>query len=98
MVEEIQKGKSSDFKVNENVVHWFQDQLCVLDVENIRKLILEEAYDFAYLVHLRTTKMYQYLKHIYWWNDMKKDMENFMSKCLVCKQVKAKHSRLANLH
>ena len=27
----------------------------------------------------------------YWWSGMKKDLTNFMSRCLVCQQIKAEH-------
>ena len=36
IIKEILKGKSKDFKVDKNSVPWFQDHLCVLDMENLR--------------------------------------------------------------
>ena len=35
--------------------------------------------------------MYQDLKQHYWWKRMKKDVKEYMSKCLTCQQVKAEH-------
>ncbi|WMV58595.1 hypothetical protein MTR67_051980 [Solanum verrucosum] len=35
--------------------------------------------------------MYQTIKEHYWWNGMKKDIAEFISKYLVCQKVKAKH-------
>ncbi|KAG8501155.1 hypothetical protein CXB51_003247 [Gossypium anomalum] len=37
------------------------------------------------------TKMYNDLKKMYWWNGMKRDISEFVSKCLICQQVKAEH-------
>lgn len=31
------------------------------------------------------------IKENYWWNGMKRDIAEFISKCLVCQQVKAEH-------
>ncbi|XP_070007481.1 uncharacterized protein [Nicotiana sylvestris] len=35
--------------------------------------------------------MYHDLKEVYWWNNMKRDVVNFVAKCPNCQQVKAKH-------
>ena len=40
---------------------------------------------------LGSTKMYQDLKVSYWWSRMKKDVSEFVIKCLVCQKVKAEH-------
>ena len=38
----------------------------------------------AYVVHPGATKMYQDLKEVYWWEGLKRDVAEFISKCLVC--------------
>ena len=35
--------------------------------------------------------MYQGLKEHFWWNGMKKDVADYVSKCLTCQKVKAEH-------
>ena len=72
-------------------------RLCVPDVDDLRKELLEEAHYSAYSVHPDSTKMYHTLKDTYWWNEMKKDIAEFVSKCLTCQQVKLEHQRLAGL-
>ncbi|KAA0052015.1 ty3-gypsy retrotransposon protein [Cucumis melo var. makuwa] len=42
-----------------------------------------------------STKMYQDLKQVYWWRNMKRDVADFVSRCLVCQQVKAPRQRQA---
>ena len=39
--------------------------------------------------------MYRDLKQSYWWSGMKREIANYVSKCLVCQQIKAKHQRPA---
>ncbi|XP_038882194.1 uncharacterized protein LOC120073415 [Benincasa hispida] len=41
--------------------------------------------------------MYQDLKRYYWWNDMKREIVEFVSKCLVWQQVKAPRQKSAGL-
>ena len=72
-------------------------RLCVPDVDDLRKKLLEEAHHSAYSVHPGSIKMYYTLKDTYWWNGMKKDVAEFVSKCLTCQQVKLEHQRPAGL-
>ena len=44
-------------------------------------------------MHSDSTKMYRTIKENYWWSNMKKDVANFVSRCLVYQQVKAKHQK-----
>ena len=37
--------------------------------------------------------MYRDLREVFWWNDMKKDITNFMAKWPNCQQVKAEHQK-----
>ena len=41
--------------------------------------------------------MYQDLKQHFWWKSMKRDVVEFVSKCLVCQQVKAPRQKAAGL-
>ena len=69
----------------------FHDRVCVSkDAELIQK-ILHEAHSGCLQVHPGSTKMYNDLKKIYWWNGMKRDISEFIAKCLICQQVKAEH-------
>nr|GFC36422.1 putative reverse transcriptase domain-containing protein [Tanacetum cinerariifolium] len=38
-------------------------------------------------------KMYQDVKKLYWWPNMKADIATYVSKCLTCVRVKAEHQR-----
>ncbi|KAA3461417.1 reverse transcriptase [Gossypium australe] len=53
--------------------------------------ILREAHSGCLSVHPGSTKVYNDLKQLYWWPSMKKDISKFVSKCLICQQVKAEH-------
>nr|GFC98808.1 putative reverse transcriptase domain-containing protein [Tanacetum cinerariifolium] len=41
--------------------------------------------------------MYHDLKQHFWWSGMKRDVATFVSRCLMCQQVKIKHQRASGL-
>ena len=59
----------------------YKGRLCVPNVGELREHILEEAYNSRHSIHPGATKMYRDLRKVYWWNDMKRDIEDFVSKC-----------------
>ena len=70
---------------------------CVPDVVELKKEIMEEAHSSAYAMHPGSTKMYRTLREHYWWRGMKKDVAEFVYRCLICQQVKVEHQRPAGL-
>ena len=71
------------------------DRLCVPVSEDLRREILEEVHYAPYSMHPGSTKMYRTLRELYWWQGMKWDVAEFVSRCLTCQQVKAEHQRPA---
>ena len=63
------------------------------DVESLRKDILDEAHKSRLTVHPGGTKMYRDLKQNFWWEGMKREVAEYVSKCLICQQVKVEHQR-----
>ena len=72
-----------------------KSRVCLFNVDDMRKAIMEEAHCSAYAMHSGSTKMYRTIKENYWWSGMKKDIAKFVSKCLVCQQVKAEYQKPA---
>ena len=72
-------------------VLYYKDRVCVPDDNDLRKAILEEAHSGPFAIHPGSTKMYQDLKMSFWWSGMKKEISEFVTKCLVCQRVKAEH-------
>nr|GEY54879.1 putative reverse transcriptase domain-containing protein [Tanacetum cinerariifolium] len=64
---------------------------------NLRTVIMHESYKSKYSVHPGSDKMYQDMKKLYWWPNMKADIATYVSKCLTCAKVKAEHQRPSGL-
>ena len=74
IIDQIGDGKETEFIVNENGVLYFKDRVCVLDDDELRKAILDEAHSGSFAIHPGNTKMYQDLKMSFWWSGMKRDV------------------------
>ena len=91
IIDQIRDGKETEFTVNENGVLCYKARVCVPDDDELRKAILEEAHSGSLAIHSGSTKMYQDLKMSFWWSGMKRDVSEFVTKCLVCQRVKVEH-------
>ncbi|GJY56439.1 putative reverse transcriptase domain-containing protein [Tanacetum coccineum] len=64
---------------------------------NLRTVIMHESHKSKYSIHPSSDKMYQDMKKLYWWPNMKADIATYVSKCLTCAKVKAEHQRPSGL-
>nr|GEX61285.1 putative reverse transcriptase domain-containing protein [Tanacetum cinerariifolium] len=55
---------------------------------DLRALIMHESHKSKYSIHPRSDKMYQDLKKLYWWPNVKAEIATNVSKCLTCAKVK----------
>ena len=94
---EAESGQLKGFSVRADGTVMTGHRLCVPDVGELKKEIMEEAHYSAYAMHPGSTKMYHTLREHYWWRGMKKDVAEFVYRCLICQQVKAEHQRPAGL-
>ncbi|GJV81498.1 putative reverse transcriptase domain-containing protein, partial [Tanacetum coccineum] len=64
---------------------------------DLRTVIMHESHKSKYSIHPGSDKMYQDMKKLYWWPNMKADIATYVSKCLTCARVKAEHQRPSGL-
>nr|GEW79261.1 putative reverse transcriptase domain-containing protein [Tanacetum cinerariifolium] len=64
---------------------------------DLRSVIMHESHKSKYSIHLGSEKMYQDMKKLYWWPNMKANIATYVSKCLTCAKVKSEHQRSSGL-
>ncbi|GJZ29025.1 putative reverse transcriptase domain-containing protein [Tanacetum coccineum] len=63
----------------------------------LRDLIMHESHKSKYSIHLGFDKMYQDLKRLYWWSNMKAEIATYISMCLTYVKVKAEYQKPSGL-
>ena len=59
-------------------------RLCIPQARDLVKMVLEEAHHSKMTIHPGGDKMYKNVKRVFFWNGMKKDVADFVSKCMTC--------------
>ena len=72
-------------------VWYYCDRLCMSNIEELKNDIMTQAHIMKYSMHPGSTKIYQNLKGRFWWNNMKREIAAFVSRCMTCQLVKAGH-------
>ncbi|GJX90620.1 putative reverse transcriptase domain-containing protein [Tanacetum coccineum] len=60
-------------------------------------VIMYESHMSKYSIHPGSENMYQDVKKLYWWPNMKADIATYVRKCLTCARVKAEQQRPSGL-
>ncbi|GKB51534.1 putative reverse transcriptase domain-containing protein [Tanacetum coccineum] len=69
---------------NRSWIPWFGD---------LRALIMHESHKSKYSIHPGSDKMYQDLKKLYWWPNMKAEIATYVRKCMTCAKLPKMASR-----
>ncbi|GJW61574.1 putative reverse transcriptase domain-containing protein [Tanacetum coccineum] len=64
---------------------------------NLRTVIMHESHKLKYSIHPGSDKIYQDMKKLYWWPNMKADIATYVSRCSTYAKVKAEHQRSSGL-
>ncbi|GJW37812.1 putative reverse transcriptase domain-containing protein, partial [Tanacetum coccineum] len=81
------------FEVRPDGTRYFDKRVWLPRFGGLRDLIMHESYKSKYSIHPGSDKMYQDLKQLYWWLNIKAEIATYVSKCLTCAKVKAEHQR-----
>nr|GEW51985.1 putative reverse transcriptase domain-containing protein [Tanacetum cinerariifolium] len=64
---------------------------------DLRTLIMHESHKSNYSIHSSSDKMYQDLKQLYWWPNIKENIATYICKCLNFSKVKVEHQKPSGL-
>ncbi|GJS07261.1 putative reverse transcriptase domain-containing protein [Tanacetum coccineum] len=93
----LQKGLDEMIEQRSDRTLYYLDRIWVPLKGEVRTLIMDEAHKSKYSIHPGADKMYYDLRDRYWWPRMKKDIAEYVSKCLTCLKVKVEHQRPSGL-
>ncbi|XP_054801441.1 uncharacterized protein LOC129305435 [Prosopis cineraria] len=89
--EEVELNVATNFSFNDDGFNVYRDRICVPNDEDLRRVILNEAHYSKYTIHPGAIKMYQDIKCYWWWLGMKREVIEFVARCLTCYKVKIEH-------
>ena len=75
----------------------YRGRVVVPQLTNLREEILKEFHCSRFAVHPGGTRMYQDLRHQYYWSRMKRHVGDFVRRCLTYQQVKVEHQKPTGL-
>ena len=90
---EIEGGRKPEFQIRDDGVIVRGSRMFVPEIDELKREIMEESHSSAYAMHPGSTKMYNNLREH--WKGMKKEIPDFVSRCLTCQLVKAEHQKPA---
>ena len=88
-------GSHEDWSIRADKGLCYKNRLYV--PKDIRQDILQQAHSSRLAVHPGSTKMYHNVARQYWWPGMKRDIAEYVSRCLICQQVKVEHRKPGGL-
>ena len=89
-IQKVEEGTTPDFTVQDGILK-FRNRLCVPSHPALKKELLKESHDSTFSTHPGSTKKYQDLKSHYWWSGMKRDIVDYVARCLTCQRVKIEY-------
>ncbi|GJS18071.1 putative reverse transcriptase domain-containing protein, partial [Tanacetum coccineum] len=85
------------FEIHPDGTHCIKNRSWLPLFGGLRDLIMHESHKSKYSIHPGSNKMYQDLKELYWWPNMKAIIAEYVGKCLTCSRVKAECQKPSGL-
>nr|GFA80631.1 putative reverse transcriptase domain-containing protein [Tanacetum cinerariifolium] len=95
--EDLGRMQKQIFEIHSNGIRYHDKRIWLPLHGRLRDLIMYESYKSKYSIHSGSTKMYQDLRKLYWWPNMKGDITTYVSQCLTYVKVKAEHLKPSGL-
>ncbi|KAL0557215.1 hypothetical protein IC582_005733 [Cucumis melo] len=79
----VEVGQGDDFSISFDDGLMLDGRLCVPKNSAVKTELLTE-HSSPFTMHPGSTKMYRDLRCVYWWRNMKREVADSVSRCLVC--------------
>ncbi|KAA0046151.1 pol protein [Cucumis melo var. makuwa] len=76
----VETGQGENFSISSDDGLMFEGCLCVPEDSAVKTELLSEAHSSPFTMHPWSTKMYQDLRNVYWWRNMKREVADFVSR------------------
>ncbi|XP_074288864.1 uncharacterized protein LOC141614011 [Silene latifolia] len=83
----LERGELSRFELHEDGSLRFKGRWHISNDEDLKKKVINKAHNPG------GDKLYKDLKKTFWWSNMKREVEEFVAKCLTYQRVKREHKR-----
>nr|GEZ22579.1 reverse transcriptase domain-containing protein [Tanacetum cinerariifolium] len=91
------RGMDKAFEIRPNGTRCIKNRSWLPLFGNLRDLIMHESYKSKYSIHPGSDKMYQDLKKLNWWPNMKAIIAEYVNNCLTCSRVKSECQKPSGL-
>nr|GEU74888.1 reverse transcriptase domain-containing protein [Tanacetum cinerariifolium] len=91
------RGMDKSFEIRPDGTRCIKNRSWLPLFGGLRDLIVHESHKSKYSIHPGSDKMYQDLKKLYWWPNMKAIIDEYVGKCLTCSRVKTECQKPSGL-
>ncbi|GJR49311.1 putative nucleotidyltransferase, ribonuclease H [Tanacetum coccineum] len=91
------RGMDKSFEIRPDGTRCIKNRSWLPLFGGLRDLIMHESHKSKYSIYPGSDKMYQDLKELYWWPNMKAIITEYVGKCLTCSRVKAECQKPSGL-
>jgi hypothetical protein len=99
--ENLQQGnvqqKIKEYEIREDILLMHKNRIYVPSSGELRNLVLKEMHDVPYAGHPGYQKTITAVRIELFWPGMKKDVADYIARCMECQKVKVEHRHLAGL-
>nr|GEV49928.1 putative reverse transcriptase domain-containing protein [Tanacetum cinerariifolium] len=86
-----------ELKTGADEIKYLNERAWIRKVDNLRKLVMDEAHRSRNSIHPGADTMYMDVKECYWWPATKRDIAIYVGKCLTCAKDNAEHQKPSRL-
>jgi hypothetical protein len=101
LVAKLQQGKMpqevENYKLETCGILQYKNKIYVPNVQDLKLMILNEMHNVTYVGHPGYQKIVAAVKSHYFWPGMKKEIYEYIARCMECHKVKAEHRHPARL-